>query len=147
VIEDGNKHIICENKIARASFNEYILSSNVLNPITDENAVIEIVSPVLKKGKYKWTGIYAGEVIQFNMKSSEFKAMVQTGKIKFKNGSSVICKLVINRKIDNEGIVKVTGYDVVAVDKYYENDNPIETPEGKLRRQKKEADEKQLSLF
>ena len=53
---------------------------------------------VLKKGKYKWSGIYNGEVIQFTMKSNEFKTLVQTGQIVFKNGSSINCHLLTHKK-------------------------------------------------
>ncbi|MDO5570190.1 MAG: hypothetical protein Q4F97_01815 [Bacteroidales bacterium] len=146
-IADNNKTIIKESKIPRAEFSQYILSSDDLEPDVNENATIEIVSPVLKKGKYKWVGIYNEEVIQFNMKSNEFKTLVQTGGIEFKNGSSIICNLITNKKINSEGEVKITGYDVTMVEKYFENDKPIETPEGRRNRQKKEAERMQQNLF
>ena len=146
-IADNRKQIIKEQKISRDAFSEYILSSDDLDPEPNESAVIEIVSPVLKKGKYKWVGIYNGEVIQFSMKSNEFKTLVQTGRIEFKNGSSIICNLITNKKINSEGEVKITGYDVTMVEKYFENDKPIETPEGKRNRQKKEAEKQQMKLF
>lgn len=146
-IADNRKQIIKEQKISRNAFSEYILSSDDLNPESNESAVIEIVSPVLKKGKYKWVGIYNGEVIQFRMKSNEFKTLVQTGRIEFKNGSSIICNLITNKKINSEGEVKITGYDVTLVEKYFENDKPIETLEGKRNRQKNEADKRQMKLF
>lgn len=146
-VEDKNKQIYFENKVERISFDAYIMTSNDLEPQINENAIIEIVSPVLKKGKYKWTGIYNGEVIQFSMQSTEFKTLIQTGQIAFKNGFSIDCELLIKRKIDNEGITKISGYEVLTVNRYFENDNPIETPEGKKNRQKKEADMRQLELF
>lgn len=145
-IEDDKKNIIKESKIHRENFEQYILSSNELDPEIEENAIIEIVSPVLKKGKYKWVGIYNGKVIQFSMKSNEFKTLVQTGKIQFKNGSSIICNLIITKQLDNDGVVKIKGYNVTSVDVHFENSTPIETPEGRLRRQKKEAEKKQLSF-
>lgn len=147
VIANNRKEILQEYKIPRSAFDQFILSSDDIDPDENESAVIEIVSPVLKKGKYKWVGIYNGEVISFNMKSSEFKTLVQTGEIEFKNGSSIICHLITNKKINSEGEVKITGYDVVMVGKYFENDTPVETPEGRKNRQKKEADERQGKLF
>ncbi|MEG2254836.1 MAG: hypothetical protein RSC33_05875 [Vagococcus sp.] len=146
-IADNQKNIIQENKISRNDFEQYILSSDDLEPEINETASIEIVSPVLKKRKYKWVGIYNGEVIQFSMKSNEFKTLVQIGQIEFKNGSSIICNLITNKKISSEGEVKVMGYDVTMVEKYFENDTPIETREGKRNRQKKEADKQQYKLF
>jgi hypothetical protein len=146
-IANNRKEIIQEHKIPRSTFDQFILSSDDIDPDENKSVVIEIVSPVLKKGKYKWVGIYNGEVISFNMKSNEFKTLVQTGEVEFKNGSSIICHLITNKKINSEGEVKITGYDVVMVDKYFENDTPVETPEGRKNRQKKEADERQGKLF
>lgn len=146
-ITDDKKHVIHEHKIARESFDEYIMDSDDLEPEVNESAVIEIVSPVLKKGKYKWVGIYNGQVIQFNMKSNEFKTLVQTGKIEFKNGTSINCNLITYQKISTEGAIKITGYDVTMVNEYFYNNTPIETPEGRIKRQKKEAEKQQLHLF
>ena len=101
----------------------------------------------MKKGKYKWTGIYEGEVIQFALKSNEFKTLVQIGQIAFKNGTSMKCQLKIKRKLDAEGNERITGYEVWSVDATFENDKPIETPEGKRKRQQKEVDDRQLKLF
>lgn len=76
-------------EIKREDFQKYILTSNLLETITDEEAIVEIVSPVLKKGNYQWKGIYNGEILNFNMKSNEFKTLVQSGKIEFKNGTCI----------------------------------------------------------
>lgn len=132
--------------ILATDFQQFIMTSDDVEPDFDENAIIEIISPVLKKGKYPWVGIYNGEVIQFKMKSNEFKGMVLSGKVPFKNGSSITCLLVTNKKIDNEGEIKVTGHEVNEVYNFFENDTPIETPEGKRKRQKRE-EEDMLSLF
>lgn len=146
-ITDTNKALkYLPKEILSTDFPNFVLTTDDIAPDEDETAIIEIVSPVLKKGKYAWLGIYNGKVIQFKMKSMEFKTMVQTGEVPFKNGSSIQCHLVANKKIDSEGEVKITGYEVTSVDKYFINDTPIETPEGKLKRQKKEAEERQLKL-
>jgi hypothetical protein len=133
--------------IEKNDFKKYILTSDDLEPVDIEDAIIEIISPVLKKGKYKWTGYYKGESISFNMKSVEFKTLVQSGGIEFKNGSSINCFLKIRKKINNEGMENIAGYDVIRVNKYFESDKPIETSEGKAYRKKKEADERQVDLF
>ena len=52
-----------------------------------------------------------------------------------------------SKKIDNQGNEKVTGYEVLEVYNYFENEAPIETPEGKRRRQKEEAEKSKMSLF
>lgn len=136
-----------ENIVDRINFKDFILISDELEPIEKDNAIIEIISPVLKKGNFRWIGILNGEQVVFNMKSNEFKTLVQTGKIEFKNGSSINCLLTIRKKIDNEGIEKIVGYDIMRVNHYFENDKPIETPEGKFHRQKQDADINQGKLF
>lgn len=147
ITDDSKKNIYLEREVIKADFPNYIMTSDELEPDSDENAVIEIISPVLKKGKYKWSGIYNGEVIQFTMKSKEFKFLVQTGQVIFKNGSSINCHLLTHKKVNAEGEVKITGYEVVLVNHYFENDKPVETPEGKRNRQIREAESKQLTLF
>ncbi|RZK38404.1 MAG: hypothetical protein EOO61_07990 [Hymenobacter sp.] len=118
-----------------------------LQTVAQENAVIEIIAPVLKKGKYKWIGHYNGNTIHFNMKSEEFRKLVQDGNIEFKNGSSITCSLEIRRKISGEGVELITGYDVIRVDYYFQNSKPVETKEGKSYRQVKEAQSAQLNFF
>ena len=147
-ITDSTKsNFYCQKEVNKNEFSNYIMTSDDTEPDNDENAIIEIISPVLKKGKYKWTGIYNGDAITFKMKSNEFKTLVQTGQIQFKNGSSIDCHLVTNKKINAEGEVYVSSYEVVLVNNYFENDKPVETPEGRRKRQKREAELQQLSLF
>lgn len=146
-LENNQRQTAKECHINRLSFDSYVLETDDIDPIVESNAIIEIVSPVLKKGKYRWTGILNGEVIQFKMSSVEFKTLVQSGKIVFKNGFTIDCELAIHRKMTNEGEIKITSYEVLLVNQYYENDNPIETPEGRRKRQKREAELQQLNLF
>ena len=136
-----------DNEIKREEFQKYILVSNELETFVDEKAIVEIVSPVLKKGNYQWRGIYNGEALSFNMKSNEFKTLVQTGSIEFTNGSSIRCLLRINKRIDSNGEEKITEYDILRVDEYFKSTQPIETPEGKKYRQTKEAEKLQGKLF
>ncbi len=143
--EKYNKYY--QREVLKKDFTNYIMTSDDAEPDNDENAIIEIISPVLKKGKYKWSGIYNGDAITFKMKSNEFKTLVQTGQIQFKNGSSIDCHLVTNKKINAEGEVYISSYEVVLVNNYFENDKPIETPEGRRKRQKREAELQQLNLF
>src|SRR5690606_38591161 len=96
-----------EKSVSKEEFKKYILVTDDLEPLDVEEAVIEIISPVLKKGRYKWSGYFNGEPIYFYMKSKEFKTLVQNGEIEFKNGSSINCFLSIRKKVDNEGIEKI----------------------------------------
>lgn len=147
ISQDEHKNTIKEVKVKRNNFNEFILISDDLEPEDVDGAIIEIISPVLKKGNYSWMGIFKGGVIPFKMKSVEFRALVQSGQIQFKNGTSINCQLVLKRALDNEGMIKITKYEVTRVNSYFENDKPIETPEGKSYRNKKEADKNQYKLF
>lgn len=141
------KEIIQEKKVPRKDFKNHILLTDELDPIIYEGAEIEIVSPVLKRGKYKWVGIYQGEVIHFNMRSAEFITQVILGQVNFKNGSVISCTLIAKCKVNPEGAVVVTGYEVPYVESYTENNIPIETPEAKKKRRKTENDQRQGSLF
>lgn len=145
LIENANKVSFSEERIInKGNFKEFILVNDDLEPTEINDAIIEIISPILKKGNYKWMGIYNGEKISFNMKSNEFKTLVQVGDIEFKNGSSINCFLKIRKRMDNEGVESIVGYDVIRVNQYFENENPIETPEGKKYRQQKEAEKLQM---
>ncbi len=147
ISENKMESVLEEKSVEKNEFANFILTTDELNPIESEEAIIEIISPVLKKGNYKWSGIYNGSTISFNMKSKEFKTLIQSGLIEFKNGSSINCQLILRRKIDNEGNEQIVGYDVNRVNNYFENDNPVETPEGKKHRQTKEAKKNQGKLF
>lgn len=147
VIEDEKKNRISKERfVDRQNFKEFILVSDILEPKEIDDAVIEIISPVLKKGNYKWRGIFNGEIISFSMKSNEFKTLVQTGQVEFKNGSAIICLLEVESRINNEGIIEITNYNIIRVNKYFEHDKPVETAEGKHHRHKKEADKQQFKL-
>lgn len=143
----AKKPISKEFRIYRQDFNKHVLETNKVDMEPIDNAIIEIVSPVLVKGKHKWKGIYNTKPITFDMKSNEFKTLVQTGKVEFKNGSTIDCLLDISKIIDNEGNEKIESYNVLRVNSYFEKDKTVETTEGKKHRQQKEADEKQFKMF
>lgn len=135
--------------VHRNDFAKFIIESDELESTIDENATIEIISPVLKKGPYKWKGIY-GKVegaIDFYMKDKIFKQSVIAEGIEFKNGTFIDCVLEVSRKISEIGEIYNSSYSVLTVlKKHYEN-VMIETPQGKKYRQKKEAEKNQMSLF
>jgi len=147
IFSDYNKEPLEEKTILRANFKEFILVTDELEPKDYDDIVIEIISPVLKNSNYKWMGIYKGESVPFTIKSKEFKDLVQSGQVQFKNGTSINCSLTIKKKIDKEGLEKITNIVVNRVNHYFQNDKPIETPEGRNHRRKKEAEKQQLNLF
>ena len=145
-IDSQENLIFPEREILNHDFPEYIVNSNELSDINDEDAEIEIISPVLKEGNYKWRGYYNGASILFNMKSKEFKHQTLTGGINFKNGFTINCALCIKRFLDDDGIEKIKSYTVTRVNNYRIDNVPIETNEGKKLRIAKENQESQLKL-
>jgi hypothetical protein len=147
---DENKKQIEEPKVIESKdFDKFILDSDNLEPITDENASIEIISPVLKKGKYKWRGVYnqIPQPIEFTMKDKEFKEDVIKEGIAFKSGTFIDCIIEIARKIDDFGNVFNSNYSVLTVLRQHDEGITTETPQGKKYRRKKEADKSQIRLF
>lgn len=142
-----NISVYKEKVVERKDFNKFILSTDNLPPEIDEKAEIEIVSPVLKQGNYKWKGIYRGEVITFHMKDSEFKHSVISGGIPFKSGTFLECVLDKSRKVDNFGEIIITGYSVNTVVRKMDDSEISETPQGKRYWKNKELKSRQQSLF
>lgn len=136
-------------EIQRTDFDKFIIESDELEPIIDENATIEIISPVLKKGKYKWKGIYekAQGAIDFFMRDKEFKQSVIAEGVEFKNGTFIDCVLEISRKINEVGEIFNSSYTVLTVLKKHFENIVIETSQGKKYRREKEAEKSQLDLF
>lgn len=149
ILDSNNKSLKRATVISRAQFEKYILETDALKPETDDAAMIEIISPVLKTGSYKWKGIYAknGKTINFAMKDNDFKNEVINDSIPFKNGTNIECKLEITRKVNEFGEVVITGYTVPLVSKKHDGAIVTETNHGKTVRKKKEAEKQQLDLF
>lgn len=96
------KTIKDEYRVDRKEFKNFILSDDKETNIDDE-ANIELISPVLKEGKYRWRGIYKGENIDFSMGDSKFKSDIISGRYDFGNGSFINCQLHITKIYDNFG--------------------------------------------
>jgi len=100
--------------IDRQYFKSFILEDNK-EIIEDENATIEIISPILKEGRFKWRGIYNADKIDFSMGDFGFKEEVINGKHTFSNGSFIECKLQITITYDEFGDEKRKSYSVKEV--------------------------------
>jgi hypothetical protein len=145
--DETKKPITEEQLVAREEFKAFIVSSNTVAPQVVENAEIEIISPVLMKGKHKWRGMYKGEPISFVMKSDDFMTLVQSGKVEFKSGSTISCTLQIEKKINGVGVERIMGYNILGVGSYSENGKTIETPEAKQKQKQAVVSKRQLDLF
>lgn len=135
--------------IPRTDFESYYLDTDKLDSIIDNNAEIEIISPVLKNGNYSWRGIYLKENLshEYTMKDKDFKKKVIEESLSFQNGTRLECELEICRKLDENGDEFNSGYKINKVFNQYIGDAVTEMPSGKKRRQKAEMEKNQPSLF
>lgn len=147
ITDTAKKPVTKEQIIGRDRFNSFKVNSGSTLTYVLESAVVDIISPVLVSGKHKWKGIYNNKSISFTMKSDEFLSMVQSGKVEFKSGSSINCRLEVEKKINSAGIEKVTGYNIIGVASYSENGKTTETPETKQKQKENVVNKKQLDLF
>lgn len=144
---EAKKSLTEEHQVGREDFKNFIVQSNAVAPQVVEQAQIEIISPVLMKGKHKWRGMYNGSAISFVMKSDDFMEMVQSGKVEFKSGSTILCTLQIEKKINGAGAERIIGYNIVSVNSYSEGGKTIETPEAKQKQKQNTVSKRQLDLF
>ena len=139
-VKNDSKEYIVERKY----FKNFILEDNK-EIIEDENAVIEIISPILKEGRYKWRGVYNKEKIDFSMGDYSFKKDVIEGNHTFANGSFIECRLKITIIYDDFGDEKRRNYSVKEV--YSIQELPHEQLKLTKYGKKKKKEEKQRSLF
>lgn len=145
VLDDDYNIINMERKIPRSDFRKFILSTNKLKAEELETE-IEIISPVLKEGRYKWKGIYNDQSIGFEMLDNEFKESILFENIPFQHGTTIICVLRISRELDEVGDIKITGYAVTTVLEKIDNNTAYETKQGKKYRFAKKQAEGQGEL-
>jgi hypothetical protein len=136
-----------EKKVKRDSFINFIFGSNQLAPIKNDNALIEVVAPVLNEGKAKWKGIYEEAFISFDMNDGDFKRAVLAKEISFKNGTLLICTLRINKRIDESGEIVISGYTVETVLDKIDGGVSVETPQGKAYRHTTKLRDNQSDMF
>lgn len=146
ILFENNEPVDVPKTINRIDFGKFILTSDDLPPITDDKAIIEIISPVLKRGNYKWKGLYNGEIIDFYMKDTIFKESVIFDKESFKNGTFIECVLEVSKKIDDFGEVKNSGYSVLTVIKKDDGVATVLTKQGEKFRADQKAKKQQLSI-
>lgn len=123
-----------EHVVERREFIHFILQTNRLPTDIVDEAVIEIVAPVIMEGGMQWKGHYLGEPISFAMKDGAFKGMVLRREVSFQSGDAIRCQLAIERKLDEVGEEVITGYSVVVVLDKIDSRGARETPQGKKQR-------------
>lgn len=139
--------IIDERIVLRNKFRNFIIQSHNLTPIIVEDALIEIVAPVLREGRFKWKGVYDNESIYFSMNDKEFNLDVLHEVISFKHGTAIECVLLIHQKLDETGEIQITGHSVSTVLRKIDSNENVETLQGKKYKFNKKQVDAQASLF
>lgn len=140
-------------EIEKKDFYKFIVYKNDLPLEVIENAEIEIISPILKQGKFKWKGIYNNEQIDFQMKDNDFKKSIFNGEVSFSSGFNIKCVLEVKNIIDEMGNLRVKNYSVITVlsKLTYDNNKVIEqqTLQGKkyLNKKKEQSQPNLLDLM
>lgn len=114
-LNSNSKPVEEARTVEKSEFAYFILHNDNVAFLIDDNAIVEIISPVLKKGNFYWKGLYNRKVISFEMSDKQFKSDVLDKKIEFINGTAIRCILQQNRQIDESGIIKVTQNRVLTV--------------------------------
>tara|TARA_Y100000034_G_C6893641_1_gene411564 strand:+ start:1692 stop:2642 length:951 start_codon:yes stop_codon:yes gene_type:complete len=136
-----------EMKISRAEFNRFILSTNKLKVAEDASALIEIVSPVLKDGNYRWKGIYMDKTINFRLTDSKFRDSIFIDGLNFRAGTFIKCVLNIHRELDEIGEIKIKGYSVPTVIEIIDGTKVQKTLQGQAFLQAKTMRDNQSDMF
>jgi len=130
-LDENNNPLSKEKKVSRENFNKFIVHKVKIDSEFVEDANIEIVSPVLKKGKMKWRGYYDSKPISFNLLDSDFRNSVLNREVSFQNGTSIKCLLEFEKEMDDEGNIKTTEINVFDVSNIFEGETTIITKRGK----------------
>ena len=136
-----------ERIVLRNNFRNFIIHSHNLSPITVDDALVEIIAPVLKEGRYKWKGVYENEPISFSMNDKHFNLDVLNEVISFKHGTTIECVLLIHQKLDETGEIQITGHSVSTVIRKIDSEQELETLQGKKYKFNKKQVEAQADLF
>lgn len=97
--------------VIRSRFKDFILVDD--KTVTeDDDAEIEIISPVLKEGTFNWRGSYKDQRIDFSMGDAKFKNEVIHGQHQFANGFVMNCLLQVTTTFDEFGDEKRRSYSV-----------------------------------
>lgn len=147
ILDESDCKVGEEKIVERQHFSRFILEEDELKPITTDDAVIDIVAPVLTDGRAKWKGIYNGEHISFDMNDLDFKHKVLNKQVSFRNGTQIVCVLTVRNKLNEAGEVTLIGYTVNTVLKFGEIGAIEETSGGRTYKQAKKMQENQGTLF
>lgn len=95
-------------QVLKSNFEKFILKSDDLPNLELEGATIDVISPAIKSGNFRWKGFYNNDIITFEMNDSQFRNHVLRGNVHFSNTFSIKVNMTQIRKIDQDGNVKAT---------------------------------------
>jgi hypothetical protein len=123
---ENNEPIGSPRKVLKKDFKKFILRTDELPRLELEKATIDIISPAIKRGKFRWKGFYEKEIINFLMNDSDFHNQVLSGNIHFSNRYSIEVSLTQERKINQDGNIIITNSIVNKVYASIEGEKRIE---------------------
>ncbi|OEK05391.1 hypothetical protein [Roseivirga misakiensis] len=113
-------------KISKRRFPNFVLQSDDLPNLEGIIGSIDVISPAIKPGKFRWKGFYDKDIITFEMGHKAFKAHVLRGDVHFSNTFSIEVEMTQVRRIDSDGNIKVTNTIVNRVIATIENGIRVE---------------------
>ena len=111
-----------EKVVPRSDFGSFVIAKSNLEPIVYEKLLIEIVSPVLRPGSFKWRGIFEKKTVSFELRDGMFRDDVANKKVQFQNGTILICDFEVHQREDDIGEIEIAGY---VVTKVHDIKNPL----------------------
>ncbi|RXR15963.1 hypothetical protein EQG63_12040 [Flavobacterium amnicola] len=145
-LDSNNNTTIPEKIVEREQFSSFVINTSEFPPLIDEEATIDIISPVLKSGNFHWKGYYNKQIISFQMKDLDFKGSVLNLEVDFNTATSIKCVLQQNRRIDDTGKVYITLNKVITVLEVNTSNNTYETNQGKKYKKQRKENPIQLKM-
>ena len=117
-IKQENQTVFEKVTINSVDFDNCILPTELKSTITEADAKIHIVAPVLIQGRKDfWKGIYNGVPIEFRVSDKVFLENVYQHIIKFSNGTYINCSMKVTKTtstIDDSEKISINVFDIVS---------------------------------
>ena len=117
-IMQENQTVFEKVTINSDDFDKCILPAELKSTITEADAKIHIVAPVLIQGRKDfWKGIYNGVPIEFRVSDKVFLENVYQHIIKFSNGTFINCSMKVTKTtstIDDSEKISINVFDIVS---------------------------------
>ncbi|MHC5355052.1 hypothetical protein ACYSNX_13010 [Myroides sp. LJL115] len=123
---NNNNPVGSSRRVSKNEFFNFILKTDELPNEEIFNAKIDVISPAIKRGKFKWKGFYENNIINFLLEDYDFNSKVLNGDILFSNRYSIEADMIQERKINTDGNVIVTNSIIKKVNASIEGEKRIE---------------------